>query len=128
MEYKEIFRIKKMLEEANIPFEFTDDLFHIKDIVLKDTASNIIYFRRYYPSYQIIIYKNGAKEERICDVIQHCGSYGNRQDLLEIMGGLTEEEQGNDSVLGYLTAEEVFKRFKQCYENGCSTYKNLEEK
>lgn len=128
MEYKEIFRIKKMLEEANIPFKFTDDLFHIKDIVLKDTVSNIIYFRKYYPSYQIKIYKNGAKEERICDVIQHCGSYGNQQDLLEIMGGLTEEEQENDSVLGYLTAEEVFKRFKQCYENGCSTYKNLEEK
>lgn len=122
MEYKEIFRIKKMLEEVNIPFEFTDDLFHIKDI-----ASNTIYFRRYYPSYQIIIYKKGAKEERICDVIQHCGSYGNQQDLLEIMGGLTEEEQEKDSVLGYLTAEEVFKRFKQCYENGCSNYKNLEE-
>ena len=120
MEYKEIFRLKKMLEEANIPFEFTDDLFNIKDI-----ASNTIYFRRYYPSYQIKIYKNGAKEERICDVIQHCGSYGNQQDLLEIMGGLTEEEQENDSVLGYLTAEEVFKRFKQCYENSCSTYKNL---
>lgn len=72
----------------------------------------------------ILEYNN---EERICDVIQHCGSYGNRQDLLEIMGGLTEEEQENDSVLGYLTAEEVFKRFKQCYDNGCSTYKNLEE-
>lgn len=128
MEYKEIFRIKKMLEEANIPFKFTDDLFHIKDKVLKDTVSNIIYFRKYYPSYQIIIYKNDAKEERICDAIQHCGSYGNQQDLLEIMGGLTEKEQENDSVLGYLTAEEVFKRFKQCYENGCSTYKNLEEK
>lgn len=127
MEYKEIFRLKKMLEEANIPFEFTDDLFHIKDKVLNDTISNIIYFRKRYPSYQIIIYKAGVKKERICDVIQHNGSYGNEQDLLEIMGGLTEEEQENDSVLGYLTAEEVFKRFKQCYENGRSTYKNLEE-
>lgn len=127
MEYKEIFRLKKMLEEANIPFEFTDDLFHVKDKVSRGEL-DYIRFNSFYPAYQIKIYKNGIKEEKICDVIQHYGSYGNEQDLLEIMGGLTEEEQENDSVLGYLTAEEVFKRFKQCYENGCSTYKNLEEK
>lgn len=127
MEYKEISRLKKMLEEANIPFEFTDDLYHVKDKVSRGGLDYIM-FNSFYPAYQIKIYKNGAKEERICDVIQHYGSYGNQQDLLEIMGGLTEEEQENDSVLGYLTAEEVFKRFKQCYENGRSTYENLEEK
>lgn len=122
MEYKEIFRLKKMLEEANIPFEFTDDSFHVKDKI-----SKYIQLKWLYPSYQIKIYKSGVKEEKICDVVQNLWSYGNKQDLLEITGGLTEEEQENDSVLGYLTAEEVFKRFKQCYENGCSTYKNLEE-
>lgn len=127
MEYKEIFRLKKMLEEANIPFEFTDDLFHVKDKSIKNKGLNYIMLDSFYPAYQIKIYKNGAKEEKICDVVQNCISYGNKQDLLEIMGGLTEEEQRCDSVLGYLTAEEVFKRFKQCYENGCSTYKNLEE-
>lgn len=84
-------------------------------------------FNSLYPAYEIKIYKNGAKEERICDVIQHCGSRGNQKDLLEIMDGLTKAEQECYGVIGYLTAEEVFKRFKQCYENGCSTYKNLEE-
>lgn len=122
MEYKEIFRLKKMLEEANIPFEFTDDSFHVKDKISKH-----IQLKWLYPSYQIKIYKSGVKEEKICDVVQNRWTYGNKQDLLEIMGGLTEEEKWRDSVLGYLTAEEVFKRFKQCYENGCSTYKNLEE-
>ena len=48
--------------------------------------------------------------------------YGNENDLLEIMGGLTEEELKYDSVLGNLTAEEVFKRFKYCYENNTSIY------
>lgn len=38
MEYKEIFRLKKMLEEANIPFEFTDDLYHVKDKVSRGGA------------------------------------------------------------------------------------------
>jgi hypothetical protein len=126
MEYKEIFRLKKMLEEANIPFEFTDDLFYVKDKVGRGGLDYIM-FNSLYPAYEIKIYKNGAKEERICDVIQHCGSRGNKQDLLEIMGGLTKAEQECYGVIGYLTAEEVFKRFKQCYENGCSTYKNLEK-
>lgn len=126
MEYKEIFRLKKMLEEANIPFEFTDDLFYAKDKVSKGGLDYIM-FNSLYPAYEIKIYKNGAKEEKICDVIQHCGSRGNKQDLLEIMSGLTKAEQECYGVIWYLTAEEVFKRFKQCYENGCSTYKNLEE-
>lgn len=126
MEYKEIFRLKKMLEEANIPFEFSDDLFHVKDKVSRG-GSDYIMFNSLYPAYEIKIYKNGAKEERICDVIQHCGSRGNQKDLLEIMGGLTKVEQECYGVIRYLTAEEVFKRFKQCYENSCSTYKNLEE-
>lgn len=126
MEYKEIFRLKKMLEEANIPFEFTDDLFHVKNKVSRG-GLDYIRFNSFYPAYQIKIYKNGTKED-ICDVVQNCISYCNKQDLLEIMGGLTEEERWLDSVLGGLTAEEVFKRFKQCYENGRSTYENLEEK
>lgn len=126
MNFKEIFRLKTMLEEANIPFEFTDDLFHIKDKVSRGGLDYIM-FNSLYPAYEIKIYKNGAKEERICDVIQRCGSRGNQKDLLEIMGGLTKAEQECCGVIGYLTAEEVFKRFKQCYENGCSTYKNLEE-
>ena len=104
MEYKEIFRLKEMLEEANIPFEW-----------------NINFMC--YGSYQIIIYsKDGTT--RLCDCIEHFGSYGNEEDKLEIMGGLTEEENENDSVLGWLTAEEVFKRFKYCYENNTDKYKN----
>lgn len=122
MEYKEIFRIKKMLEEANIPFKFTDDLFHVKDKISRG-GLDYIRFNSFYPAYQIKIYRNGTKED-ICDVVQHYASYGSERDLLEIMGGLTKEEQDCDSVLGYLTAEEVFKRFKQCYENGRSTYEN----
>ena len=35
---------------------------------------------------------------------------------------ITREELENDSVLGWLTAEEVFKRFKYCFENDSSIY------
>ena len=103
----EIKRLHEMLNEANIPHTFTDDMFE-----------NLIF----YPSYQIVIEKDGI---RLCHAIYHYGSYGYEQGLLEIMGGLTEEERGYDEVLGYLTAEEVFKRFKYCYENNTSLYKEV---
>ena len=102
MKYTEILKLKGMLEEANIPFTFTET------------------YRKQCSAYQIRL---GG----FADVIQHKGSYGNEQDLLEIMGGLTEEEERCDGVLGWLTAEEVFKRFKYCWEHQTSVYKEDKE-
>lgn len=119
MEYKEILKLKEMLEKANIPFKFTDDLFNTKSIhiELRQQIQDLI--KDQYPAYSIQIIKNSKV---LCDAIENTLSYGNEEDLLEIMGGLTEEEQENDSVLGYLTAKEVFKRFKYCYEHSTSVY------
>lgn len=97
--YNEILKLKQMLEEANIPFEFEVDFVT-----------------------RIIINKHGR---RLCDAIEGFGSYGEEEDLIEIMGALTTEEVEEDSVLGYLTAEEVFKRFKYCYEKNTSIYKEV---
>ena len=90
MKFTEIFRLKKMLEEANIPFRFTENFnggFHI-------------------------VYSFEGKE--ICSVIEHDFSYGREKDLLEIQGLMTEQEMSEvqDSVLGYLTATNVFERIK----------------
>lgn len=119
MRYAEILKLKEMLEEASIPFTFTDDSFNVKEKLGKNRAEEALY-RRLYPAYQIRL-------GDLADVIQHNGSYGHEQDLLEIMGGLTEEEMEYDSVLGYLSAEEVFKRFKYCWEHQTSVYKEDEE-
>ena len=100
-------KLKKMLEEANIPFEFTDDIFGEK--------YKTILFIKNYPAYKITLSPD-------VDVIQHKYSYGEEQNLLEIMGGLTVEEMKVDNLKGYLTAEEVFKRFKYCYEHNTSVY------
>lgn len=100
----EIFKLKRLLDEAKIPYWFTDDFFGgYKE-----------------PSYQIVIPDN---EIHLCDAIYHYGSYGYGQGTLEIMGGLTAKERENDSVLGHLTADEVFKRFKYCYEHSTDLYK-----
>ena len=116
MEYTEILKLKEMLEEAGIPFEFTDDLFNVKAKIDAGTPNVKAFYYHQYPAYQIRI---GA----LADAIEHCYSIGCLADKLEIMGGLTDEEMEYDSVLGYLTAEEVFKRFKYCWEHQTSAYK-----
>lgn len=55
-------------------------------------------------------------EKTVCSAIEHNGSYGQEDDKIEIMGLLTEEESACDSVVGWLTAEEVFNRIKAHYE------------
>ena len=67
----------------------------------------------------------GGEQIRIgafCDAVCHNFSYGNEDDLLEIMGALTKEEMEFDSVLGWLTPEEVAKRFEYYYRNNTDVY------
>lgn len=45
-----------------------------------------------------------------CDAICHDGSYGREKGLLEIMGILVDEAKTNDTVEGWLTADEILKR------------------
>lgn len=105
--YKEIFKLKVMLDKENIPYEFYDRSFFNADPKIE------------YPSYQIIIYKPNQEEaespERLISVVQGMATYGATEDLLEIMGCLTNSEKKYDSVLGYLSAKEVFKRIKKNY-------------
>ena len=88
--YTEILKLDKMLTDAKIP--------HTLD--------------RFLDGWQVIYSING---KRIADAIQHCGSYGNEKNLLEIMGLLTPEEEQHDSVRGYLSAEDVFNRMSKHY-------------
>lgn len=115
MKYTEILKLKEMLEEANIPFTFTDDFFNVKEKI--DTGAPIakVFYSHQHPAYQIRL-------GNLADVVEHCYSYGEENDQLEIMGAMTKEELEQDGVLGRLTAEEVFKRFKYCWEHQTSVY------
>ena len=94
--YKEIFRLKKMLEDANIPFDFFE--------MDPDARKIIPEFEHWHINYP-------NRGDFIVSAIEGFGTYGEQDDKLEIMGGLTEEEkeEGYD-VIGWLTAEEVFER------------------
>ena len=53
-------------------------------------------------------------ESRDFDFICHSTSYGHEEGLLEIMGAIvTDEESEIDSVVGWLTADNVIERIKK---------------
>ena len=74
--------------------------------------------------WQIIVYKKDG--ERLISAIEGYGTYGYGSyfdeeedgDLIEIMGLLTPEEAEHNSVAGWLTAEEVFRRIVEAVSNG----------
>ena len=88
--YQEIHVLDKMLAEAEIPHTM----------------------KPFGDGFQIC-YPVESPPDRVMDAIEHYGSYGSESDLLEIMGLLTPEEQEHDSVLGYLSAKDVFKRIER---------------
>ena len=111
--YNEIFKLKSLLEENHIPFEWIEH---------NDLRNG----------YQICYPEKDGKCE--CSVIEHSFSYGNEKDLLEIQGLLTADEEKWDSVLGNLTADDVFQRIlshrnrKETKEkNTCRPFKSCDE-
>lgn len=60
----------------------------------------------------IVLDENG---DRLWDAICHFGSYGYRQGLLEIMGTIVNPFMDGDTVVGYLTANEVIDRIEEKY-------------
>lgn len=86
-EITQVDKLITMLEATNIPFEVT---------VLCGRPQ--------------VRYPN--KEHPVCDAVCHWASYGHQTGLIEIMG-LT---RNNDSVEGYLNADEVSARIKEHWE------------
>lgn len=109
----EIERLHKMLTDAGIEHEWLD------------RASQFRFSEADFNwGYQIIVYKPNG--DRLVSAIEGFGTYGyggfdhgvlgtteKDGDLIEIMGLLTPEEEEDGSVVGYLTAEEVFRRIQE---------------
>lgn len=125
----EIHRLHEMLTEAGIEHSWLDRTPECyKHLIVDDLVENPRKLRRINWGYQIVIYRPDG--ERLISAIEGYGTYGyggwdhgtgdtdeKDGDLIEIMGLLTPEEQEHDSVVGYLTAEEVFRRIKEATIN-----------
>jgi hypothetical protein len=91
----EILNLANMLKQENIPFEC----------------------RELYGGYQVGYPVLPPSDAVVCDAIEHAFSYGYSSDRLELRGLLTPDEEEEDSVVGFLTAQEVFDRIKSHYES-----------
>ena len=93
----ELNKLEEYLKEHNIPYERkdSDDLYgnrgRIPDAFIPDR-------------HQIVV---PNREKYLWDAICHYGSYGCGQGLLEIMGSLVDQEKEHDTVVGWLTADDV---------------------
>ena len=92
IDFAEMDKLERMLVEADIPYE-KERMFGGKHLI--------------YP-------RKG--DDQVCSVILHKGSYGRHNGLLEIMGLLTDKELECDTVVGHLTADDVFGRIKKHWE------------
>ena len=100
--YQEILKLDRMLTDANIPHTLS----------------------RSFDGWTVCYPTERRSDDCIMDAIEHSGSYGKEIDKLEIMGLLTPEEEERDSVLGYLTAEDVFERIRKHYNREWDEYVN----
>ena len=100
-DYQEILKLDRMLTDASIP--------HTLD--------------RLFDGWRVC-YPTREEPELVMDAIEHYGSYGKDEDKLEIMGLLTPDEEEHDSVLGYLTAEDVFERIRKHHNGEWDKYVN----
>lgn len=62
----------------------------------------------------VIVYTQDT-DERLFDAICRYGSYGYHNGLLEIMGTIVDEDSDGDTVVGYLTADDVIDRIIKTY-------------
>ena len=96
----ELNKLEAYLRENGIEYER-------KDEEPKTQFGVTIHFARH----QIVCKDKNGKY--MWDAICHPFSYGYEQGLLEIMGVLVDEEKDGDSVVGYLTADDVIKRIEE---------------
>ena len=91
----ELEKLEKYLKEHNYNYEWNSVFHGMEGYPEKD---------------QIVVYDDHNR--RIWDAVCHFGSYGHEPGLLEIMGVIVDEVEDGDTVVGWLTADDVIKRLK----------------
>lgn len=103
----ELDKLENYLKENDIEYERIDTEMPT-DILM---GSPVIVPRGFGERHQICVLHTGSNCD--WDVICNYGSYGFEDGLLELMGTLvTKEESEYDSVVGYLTAEDIIERLE----------------
>lgn len=110
--YEEIKKLDTLLTEANIPHDFHP----------AQGGFQITYYgKNGKPKAEPGVIR-GAGVGAICSAIETPFSYGHENDTIEISGLMTEEERRRqqDTVMGNLSAEDVFERIRKDWERSQS--------
>lgn len=83
---------------------------YLKEHGYKYTREDFDGIPPYGSKHQIVVYKDG---ERTWDAVCQPGSYGYKEGLLEIMGDIVWWDIDDDSVCGWLTANDVIARIER---------------
>lgn len=101
------------LNELNKLEKYLKDNNYIYTRIDKDLANQI---QIVLNTHQIIVYADADKKIIKWDAICHYGSYGYEEGLLEIYGDIVPEN-AHDSVMGWLTANDVIKLLEKENKN-----------
>ena len=101
---RELDKLEKYLKDNGIKYERHD----------VDTEYDVHGLVMQLERHQIIVPNN--TDAREWDAICQRGSYGHEEGLLEIMGNIVTDEDG-ESVVGFLTAEDVIERIERKAKN-----------
>lgn len=109
-QYKEILKLDQMLNDAEIPHELYSG---------RMGGFQITYFGHAGKPQDEEGVIRGSGVGSVCSIIENDFSYGHENDLLEISGLMTDEEyeKTQDTVLGNLTADDVFERIRNHWLN-----------
>lgn len=102
----ELDKLEQYLKDHNIPYDRED-----RDAIYDNDGYEV---RR--ENHQICVpsaYEAHSEFPGSWDAICQPGSYGYEKGLLEIYGSLVDVEKDDDSVAGFLTAEDVITRIER---------------
>lgn len=100
-QFTEILKLKDMLDEHNIPYEYEKKPRDALSALFGVGARHHI--------------EVPNRKNLVISIIQGTGTYGAEDDLLEIMGLLTNEEAKLGQVVGWLAADDVLQRILTYY-------------
>ena len=104
----ELDKLEKMLSERDIEYERIDQEEMYYEFTDYGTGERIK-IPSQMDRHEIFV---PNRENCEWDAICQKGSYGYAKGLLEIYGSIVNEEEDGDSVVGWLTAEEVMHRLE----------------
>ena len=115
--YSEIFKLHKMLLIEDIPHDFIE----------RDMDGRLFVYQILYPnkeSWNCMLPGEGARD-MTCSIIEGPDTRGGDQNRLEIYGLFHGTDPDFDSLVGYLTAENVYNEIVKAEEERKALFKHM---